>query len=197
MEFKSTRTGNSIYDEMKARLHRENSLEIGIVYERILSQEERQSELEKIEDKFISNLFKLDEVMFLHRLSDEAKEKFCKQKLYIEGSEISSTGKVNLILTTACIFTRIYEQIKHLNEEQLYLLGICMQNTELKEYPIYGKVLTDKHFIVRANELSRNNNGVLELEEDAFMFCDECNGCELSNPSYQKAMKLVLPIVHQ
>lgn len=197
MEFKSTRTGNSIYDEMKARLHRENSLEIGIAYNRDLSADERQAELEKIEDKFILNLFKLDEVMFLQRKSEETKEKFCKQKLYIEGSDISSTEKVNLILTTACLCTRIYEQIKHLNEEQLYLLGICMQNTELKDYTIYGKVLTDNNFIVRANELSKNNNGVLELEEDAFMFCDECNGCELSNPSYQKAMKLVLPIVHR
>jgi len=195
MEFKSTRQGNSVYDEIKSRLFEQKLLERQTSYEKFEYDDELDESLNMIEDEYIFNLFKLDEILLLGNKTEELKRRFFEQKLFIESSDISEKQKVNAILTTACLLSRIYEQVKNFNVEQLYTLSFSMAKTDLKNYHIYGKVLSDNHFKVRAYEMSRDNNGIVELEEDAFMFCDECNGCELSDPTYQKAMKLVLPVL--
>lgn len=193
MEFRSTRKGNSIYDEMKSKIFEQRLLERQLAYQKFEWDDELSETLDMIEDEYIFNLFKLDEISLLENKPEEVKRVFCEQKIYIEQADISEKEKNNLILTTTCLFTRIYPYIKHLNDEQLYLLGTLMKNVNLEDYPVYGKILNDNHFIVRANELSKNNNG--RMEEDSFALCDECNGCELSEPSYQKAMKRLLPVL--
>jgi len=196
MVIQSTREGNSIYDEMKSRVFELHMLERQTAYESNMADDELAKALEISEDDFNFSLFKLDELASLAHNSEDIKRKFISQKLYIENSSISSKNKIEVILTTACILTRIHKQIKNLTEQELFLLGQIMVNVPLEHYPTYGEVLGNSDILESVYIVTKSNSG-LEITESTFDYCDECQSCELSDSIYQHVIKALLPVIRK
>ena len=196
MVLESNRNGNSIYDEMKSRLYEICLNERQMAYTAYSSDSDLAEVLRVIENDFTFNLFKLDEIAYLSRQTEEIQEKFINQKLYIDCMQISSKNKVEIILTTACILTKIDEQVKNLTQEELFLLGHVMVNVPLKDYVRYGKVLSDVDILERINIIAKGHDS-LEIIPSTFECCADCKKCELAEPIYQNTIGVLLPVINK
>ena len=192
----STKQENSIYKEMELRVYQLNRLEIANVVAVMLSAPEREAALQLVADEHAFNLLKLDEIAVLANQSEDLKTKFIRQKLHIESSKLSEKEKTNAILTTACLLSRIHFQIENLSDDELYLLAQTMVKVPLKDYSIYGRILSASDLMLSINSIARNNEK-LEVTDDTFDYCsNECGACELADLEYQQAVKVLLPLLN-
>lgn len=143
MVIESTRKGNSIFDEMKSRVFSLYMMKRQSAYETYTADDELKDALAISEDEYSLNLYKLDELVELSKMSQFLSKQFITQKMYIEQMDIPEKDKIESILTSACIFKNFGVGLINRNttEEEFYLIARAMVNVEPISYSYYEHLI--------------------------------------------------------
>lgn len=143
MVIKSTRQGNSVYDEMKSRVFNLHMMERQSAYETYTADDELNEALELTEEDYDFNLFKLDVLMTLSKMNESLKRRFIEQKIYIDQMDISEKQKIEAILTSACIIRNFGTSLmnRNVSNEAVYLLARAMVDIETSSYSYYENLI--------------------------------------------------------
>ena len=141
MVLQSTRKGNSVYDEMKERVHRQYLIDKQSAYINYSINSGLIEAMDTIEEEYNFNLFKLDELASLAHKAESLQRKFINQKFYIENMDVSSKTKIDSILTTACILNRFGNSVIDVPENIIYILSCVLLNTGIEEHDKYKMII--------------------------------------------------------
>lgn len=185
MELISNERRNSVFDEMKMRVYNQKLQEEREA--KLTLEGKRQEErLENIEDEYITNLFKVDDIAELTSRDVALQRKFIEMKIALENADLNEKEKVEAIITSASILNRIDTHVETLPTQEFTLLALLLAPIAIEDYDMYGTLLS--HPRVLASILEKTDN-IQEQKGICYKLMRECQKhpyAQLDNELYQK-----------
>lgn len=141
MELISNERRNSVFDEMKMRVYNQKNQE-ELRAKLNLEGTQRKEKLDMIEEEYIANLFKLDDIAELASRDIDLQRKFMEMKLAFENTDMSEKNKVEAIITSASVLNRIDTRVEDLSTSEFSLLVSALVPISIEKYNEYGELLS-------------------------------------------------------